>query len=895
MKRIISIHKNLMKGCFAITKRSIFLLFITMALMTKVSAATVNVSNAEQLLSAVNNGAAGDTINVAAGTYSMTGTLSPKANMTIKGAGITSTILQPEANWNPGTLGLPIGPTDVSDNSAAYFFNIGSNAHVTISDMCMDGKKQLQGAVLGNGSNYLTVYNVYFHDYTFTGVRVHDASNLVVHDCEFINMAIVGMDPESAAICFSYISNSQFYNNQFYFATHGVYYGDGVNAGNYFGIKGRQLRQSRIHHNTIMINFSIELPFEKDYDVEIDHNYLAGMISVPRDGDGGGVPASGVSFHIHHNYISAGWVLEWERNCVELDHNLIDNSRQAEGNIIGGWYDNSVYPGPTKIHDNLMTNIGLGILDIGRFNNTQIYNNWVKTTDFKAAGKTLLIIPTGPTDIDRSSWVIKDNIFDCSAQARALFWQDLGAGFTIQNNTMINVTDTANYSNPNTGATRGPLAPLHFTCGSHGAYTVNQWGLDTSINITIPAKPADLSAKSVWDTRIDLAWSDTSFNSTGVEIERKTGTDGSYEFIGKGSSNNGIYQDFGLTANTPYYYRIRAYNDQGVSSYSDEATATTFNVNYIPVPPSMLTAISPTFNQINLAWVDNSNNETGFKIERKTGSGGTYAQIGSVEANVTSYSDAGLADSTQYFYRVRATNNTGESDYSNEANATTPPAKNVLTTRYEAESYNSEFNTVKEDFGEGTMDVYSNGSGGWIAFNSIDLTGVIACNVRVATPQNNNPKLEIRIDSLTGTLLGSTTTTNTGGWAVFRTDTISLTGASGTHTLYVVFVVNGESQNLNWFELVRLSGSTTSVPSILTSASVYCLYPNPSDGKHIIIKQSQQAGEVCVSINDINGRIVYETKVYDAVNALKISLNKGVYFVRLKSGNIANTQKLIVE
>jgi hypothetical protein len=75
---------------------------------------------------------------------------------------------------------------------------------------------------------------------------------------------------------------------------------------------------------------------------------------------------------------------------------------------------------------------------------------------------------------------------------------------------------------------------------------------------------------------------------------------------------------------------------------------------------------------INLAWTDNANNETGFKIERKTGAGGTYSQIATVGANVTSYNNnTGLSPSTTYYYRVRANNGSGDSAYSNEANATT--------------------------------------------------------------------------------------------------------------------------------------------------------------------------------------------------------------------------------
>ena len=90
-----------------------------------------------------------------------------------------------------------------------------------------------------------------------------------------------------------------------------------------------------------------------------------------------------------------------------------------------------------------------------------------------------------------------------------------------------------------------------------------------------------------------------------------------------------------------------------------------------PETPSNLTAIAVSSSQINLNWTDTSANETGFKIERKTGASGTYSQIATAGANVTTYSDTGLTSNTTYYYRVRAYNTAGDSGYSNEANATT--------------------------------------------------------------------------------------------------------------------------------------------------------------------------------------------------------------------------------
>ncbi len=99
----------------------------------------------------------------------------------------------------------------------------------------------------------------------------------------------------------------------------------------------------------------------------------------------------------------------------------------------------------------------------------------------------------------------------------------------------------------------------------------------------------------------------------------------------------------------------------------------------IPFAPTNLSATAGSPSQINLSWTDNSGNEEGFRVERKTGSGGTYSLIATTAGNVASYSDDNLSASTAYFYRVLAFNSEGESSYSNEASATTPAAGAVIS------------------------------------------------------------------------------------------------------------------------------------------------------------------------------------------------------------------------
>lgn len=90
-----------------------------------------------------------------------------------------------------------------------------------------------------------------------------------------------------------------------------------------------------------------------------------------------------------------------------------------------------------------------------------------------------------------------------------------------------------------------------------------------------------------------------------------------------------------------------------------------------PDAPSNLAATASACNQINLTWVDNSDNESTFRIERCT-DGVSYAEIDYVGANITSYSDTTVDENTTYYYRVRARNSAGDSGYSNVDTATTP-------------------------------------------------------------------------------------------------------------------------------------------------------------------------------------------------------------------------------
>jgi len=70
--------------------------------------------------------------------------------------------------------------------------------------------------------------------------------------------------------------------------------------------------------------------------------------------------------------------------------------------------------------------------------------------------------------------------------------------------------------------------------------------------------------------------------------------------------------------------------------------------------------------EINLTWNDNSDNESSFIIER--GSDNTsFTQLATVDANINYYTDTNFTLGQTYYYRVKATNEFGDSSYTNTA------------------------------------------------------------------------------------------------------------------------------------------------------------------------------------------------------------------------------------
>ena len=190
-----------------------------------------------------------------------------------------------------------------------------------------------------------------------------------------------------------------------------------------------------------------------------------------------------------------------------------------------------------------------------------------------------------------------------------------------------------------------------------------------------PAAPV-LTGVAPNSSSIDLTWTAVG-GADGVRVYRLNGQ--TYTFISEFDPGVTTFTDNNRVASTAYTYVVRAFNPGGESPSSNVVSVTT---NERMTAPQGLTATGVSSSQIDLAWLDTTDGEDGFKIFRSTDgiSFGTLAWVG---PNVTTYSNTGRPPETTYYYYVRAYEATGgESLSSNTASATTLaplPAPSNLT------------------------------------------------------------------------------------------------------------------------------------------------------------------------------------------------------------------------
>ena len=175
--------------------------------------------------------------------------------------------------------------------------------------------------------------------------------------------------------------------------------------------------------------------------------------------------------------------------------------------------------------------------------------------------------------------------------------------------------------------------------------------------------PANLQIDAMTGEAIELSWEDRSDNETGFEIERAIeGED--FRILHKTEADVVSFRDEDITPGGVYAYRVRAVNSDRQSAYSN-VVSTDVNLDPASLPdaPEHLQTSDVRPTSLVLTWLDRSDNESGFEIDRSLNDDFTEADTFSADVNETRFEDAQLTPETIYHYRVRAVNQAGASSY----------------------------------------------------------------------------------------------------------------------------------------------------------------------------------------------------------------------------------------
>ncbi|NUR60212.1 MAG: carbohydrate-binding protein [Catenulispora sp.] len=123
----------------------------------------------------------------------------------------------------------------------------------------------------------------------------------------------------------------------------------------------------------------------------------------------------------------------------------------------------------------------------------------------------------------------------------------------------------------------------------------------------------------------------------------------------------------------------------------------------------------------------------------------------------------------------------------------------------QAEAFTTQSGTRTEtttDTGGGS-DVGYITAGDWLSYASVDFGSTTGTSVttRLASGASVTGSVQYRLDSTTGPVIATVPVSNTGGWQTWTSTTTNLTGATGSHTVFITFTSSGAADvvNLNWF------------------------------------------------------------------------------------------------
>ncbi len=207
----------------------------------------------------------------------------------------------------------------------------------------------------------------------------------------------------------------------------------------------------------------------------------------------------------------------------------------------------------------------------------------------------------------------------------------------------------------------------HYRVRAFNIYGNSDFSNTIQVNIPsqglIPNAPTDLIASHIDHIKVEIQWTDNSGNENVFEIQRADESL-NYVVLAYAPMNSVSFADNSVQHGATYNYRVRAQNILGYSDFTNSIQTIIPVQGEPPQGPSEFTGLNDHYKKINLSWNDNSFSESGFQLQRADTSL-LFFDIDSLSENTSHYIDSfNLIPLETYYYRLRAYNEYGNSEFS---------------------------------------------------------------------------------------------------------------------------------------------------------------------------------------------------------------------------------------
>ncbi|MHB9142523.1 MAG: fibronectin type III domain-containing protein, partial [Paludibacter sp.] len=504
----------------------------------------------------------------------------------------------------------------------------------------------------------------------------------------------------------------------------------------------------------------------------------------------------------------------------------------AASNILSASFDANwnASTGAAKYYLDVSTDVGFGSFvtdyenkDLGNLTTFSVNTNLLSGTTYyyrvranNAGGTsgnsgvvTVLTIPAAPTAIDATTFT--QTSFSANwnvTTGAAKYYLDVAT-----DNAFTNLV--TNWNNKDVGSVTTYSVNTNLVAGTTYYYRVranNATGTGGNSNtislVTVPPDPTAVLATNINESSFSANWN-ISQTATGYFLDVSTDAGfgvGTFVvgFQSKDVANVTTYSVTGLSANTTYYYRIKAYNGSGTSENSGNITQLT-----APVVPTETAASLITQTSFSANW-DASAGAAGYRLDVATDSGfGTGTFVTGYQdkdvGNVTTYSvNTYLAEGTTYYYRVRSYNGGGTSTSSGTISLKTipvapieSPASSIASTSFYA-NWNTSIGASGYQLDVSTDAAF--GAGNFVlGYQNKDVGNVITSIVNTNLVEGTTYYYRIRAY-------------NSGG-ASGNSGVVSVLTLSTAPTANAATAVNGTKFTANWSSVTGASGYALDVAS----------------------------------------------------------------------------------